>query len=256
MWRSTKHGTAMPPGPAGRTPTSATAPPAIATSPSTSSPPTSADPTPSRMSATPQVSRNAEVRGPSYDAGDVAKRTSRGWAGRGLGRPCLERLQRGPPVLDRLPGPRAARRRTRRPRPGRPDPPGPRRSARSLLSARLLPIPAPRPAPPLAGARPLRPAAGALARARAPARRPRGVARLHGRRVGQRLLPPAHRRPVAQRAALLAPRAHRLRPHERERPRAGPEDADEPQRRHAPGRGAWRGVDRRHRGGRSIGRRP
>ena len=54
---------------------------------------------------------------------------------------------------------------------------------------------------------------------------------LHGLLLGQRLLPPAHRRAVDELPALLAPRAHQLRPHERQRARAGAEDGDGAQRR-------------------------
>ena len=56
--------------------------------------------------------------------------------------------------------------------------------------------------------------------------RARRLGVLHGRGVGQRLLPPAHRRAVAERPALLAPGPHQLRPHERQRARAGAEARD------------------------------
>ena len=73
-----------------------------------------------------------------------------------------------------------------------------------------------------------------------------GYVVLHGRGLGLDLLPPAHRRAVDQRPALLAARAHELGPHERQRARAGAEAADDAERRHPAGRGAgarlgWRG---------------
>ena len=88
-------------------------------------------------------------------------------------------------------------------------------------------------------ARGLGPAARAVARPRrALDRRARRLRLLHGRALGLDLLPPAHRRAVDQRPALLAPGADELRPDERQRPRAAAEAADDAQRRHAARRGA------------------
>ena len=79
-------------------------------------------------------------------------------------------------------------------------------------------------------------AAGAVARAGAARGRARRLRVLHGRRLGVGLLPPAHRRAVDERPALLAARAHELRPHERQRARAAAEAADRAER----GRRCWR----------------
>ena len=83
----------------------------------------------------------------------------------------------------------------------------------------------------------LDPAARALARAPAARRRAGRVPLLHGRALGLDLLPPAHRRAVDERAALLAARAHQLGPHQRQRARAGAEVRDDAQRRQPAGRG-------------------
>ena len=96
-------------------------------------------------------------------------------------------------------------------------------------------------------------ASGAVASAGAA----RGCARrlrvLHRRRVGLGLLPPAHRSAVDEWAAVLAPRAHELGPHQRQRARAAAEAPDRAERGHAAGGGPGRRLARA--GGRRRGNR-
>ena len=107
-----------------------------------------------------------------------------------------------------------------------------------------LPVRAARPRAALARRAGRAAAARALARARAARRRARRLRVLHGRRLGVGLLPPAHRRALDERAALLAPGAHELGSHERQRARAAAEAPDRAERGHAAGRGAGRGLAR------------
>ena len=97
------------------------------------------------------------------------------------------------------------------------------------------------------------PAARAVARGAAPARRARRLPLLHRRPLGLDLLPPAHRRAVDQRAALLAARAHQLGPHQRQRAGAGAEVRDDHQRRQPAGRGRRPRLGGLDRGGRRAG---
>ena len=90
----------------------------------------------------------------------------------------------------------------------------------------------------------VRAAARALARAGAPRGRAGRLRALHGGRVGVGLLPPPHGRAVDERPALLAPRPDELRPHERERPRAGAEAPHRAERGDAAGGGADGGLAR------------
>ena len=183
-------------------------------------------------------------------ASNEGQRSERGGRLRDLGRARVERLQRGAPVLDRLPDPRAALLGARRARPRRPAAPRPGRHARAGRGGLPFRVPSSQPRAPLAGGAGLDPAARALARDPAAAGRPGRVPVLHRRPLGLDLLPPAHRRPVDERPALLAPRAHQLGPHQRQRAGAGAEVRDDHQRGQPAGRGRRPGVRGRDRGGR------
>ena len=125
----------------------------------------------------------------------------------------------------------------------------------SSLVLVVLPVRAAGPGAALAGGARRAAAARAVARPRAARRRAGGIRVLHRGRVGLGLLPPAHRSAVDQRTALLAPGAHELRPHERERARAAAQAADRPERGHARGRGAGRRLGGARGGGRGDRRR-
>ena len=155
---------------------------------------------------------------------------------RGLGRARLERLQRGQAVLDRLPGdgaPGGGAARAWRPTAA---------LGLALLGALAvavravaLLVPAARAGAAVAGGRRQRAAARAVARARAAAGRARRLRLLHRLLLGHALLPPAHGRAVDELHPLLAAGGHQLRPHQRQRARAGAEDGDGAQR----GRRCW-----------------
>jgi hypothetical protein len=161
-----------------------------------------------------------------------------------MGRPRVERLQRGTSVLGRLSAAGPVRGGPGRVGAGRSAVP---RAARGGgVRARALPLSV-RVARTRASVarRTLRGApARALASARAAARRAGGLCVLHGRRVGLRLLPPSHRRAVDERSALLAPGAHELGSHQRERARADTEAADRAERGDSAGGGAGRRIER------------
>ena len=149
---------------------------------------------------------------------------------RGLGRPRLERVQRGQAVLDRLPGDGAGGDR------GAPARVRGRRRVRGRPLAVL--VPAARQGAAVAGRRGVGAPARALARAGRPARGAGGLRLLHRLLLGHALLPPAHRRAVDELRPLLAAGGHQLRPHERQRARAGAEVGDGAERGHAAGGGA------------------
>ena len=158
-------------------------------------------------------------------------RGARRRAVRGLGGPRLERLQRGQAVLGRLPGAGAARGRAARAGPAGPLGLALLGRSRSRLRAVALLVPAARAGAAVARRAARVPLLEPWRARRAARRRARRLRLLHGRRLGLALLPPAHRRAVDERAALLAAGAHELGPHERQRARAGAEAADGAERR-------------------------
>ena len=159
-----------------------------------------------------------------------------------MGRPRVERLQRGPPVLGGLPADGAGGGRLGRPLAGRLALGSAARGDRVIPRPVALRVRVTRTGPFVARRARGRAPAGALARADAARGRAGRVRVLHGGGVGVGLLPPAHRSTVDQRPPLLAPGAHELGPDERQRAGADAEAADRAERGCAGGGGADRFV--------------
>src|SRR5215212_9047477 len=119
----------------------------------------------------------------------------------------------------------------------------------------LAAVPAAGPGAAMAGGAGLRAAARAVAGALAAGRRGGGVSAVHGRDLGEPLLPPANGRAVDQLHAVLAARGHELRPHKRQRAGAAAEVPHGPVGRDAAGGGAGSWVGGADRSGRRV-RRP
>jgi hypothetical protein len=166
-----------------------------------------------------------------------------------MGRPRVERLQRGAPVLAGLPADGARGGRPGRALAGRLALGRAARGDRVVARPVALRLPAARSRAPVARRTRGRAPAGALAGAGAARGRAGRLRVLHGGGLGLGLLPPPHRRAVDERPPLLAPGAHELGPDERQCAGAGAEAPDRPERRRALGRGAERIV------GRAPGRR-